>query len=90
LVSISPDAGVPGQSVAIQGAGFMSADGMIIVTFGVEVAPTQCPTQEGCVVTVPPGEPGQTSVPVQLKTAAGESNILTFRYSSSSSSSPSA
>jgi hypothetical protein len=83
LSTISPDAGTPGQTVTIQGNGLMSSDGLIVVTFGVQTAPTHCPSQAGCVVTVPPPPPGQPSVPVQVRTSSGVSNALTFRYSTS-------
>ena len=80
LSAISPDVGQPGQTVDIQGTGLMSADGLIVVMFGAQQASTSCPSQQGCVVTVPPPLPGQPAVPVQVKTAAGVSNSLTFRY----------
>ncbi len=81
LSAISPSVGQQGQTVAIQGTGLMSTDGLIVVLFGPEEASTSCPSQLGCVVTVPPPPPGQPSVPVQVKTAAGVSNALTFHYS---------
>ncbi len=80
LSAISPSVGQQGQTIAIQGTGLMSADGLIVVLFGPEEASTSCPSQLGCVVTVPPPPPGQPSVPVQVKTAAGVSNALTFHY----------
>jgi hypothetical protein len=83
LSAISPNVGQPGQTVAVQGNGLTSADGLVVVLFGGEVAPTHCPTQQGCTVTVPPPPAGQPSVPVQVKTASGVSNSLTFRYSPS-------
>jgi len=83
LAAISPDAGSPGQTVTIQGSGLMSSDSLIVALFGAQTAPTHCPSQDECVVTVPPPPAGPPSVPVQVRTSGGVSNALMFRYSSS-------
>ena len=84
LTGISPDPASPGQTVTIQGDGLVSSDNVIVAMFGAQTAPTHCPTQQQCVVTVPPPSPGTPSVPVQVRTSTGVSNALTFHYSPNS------
>jgi hypothetical protein len=59
-------------------SGFASADGTIVATFDSHAAPTSCPSEQRCLVTVPPGSPG--SVVVWLRTESGVSNSRTFDY----------
>jgi hypothetical protein len=42
------------------------------------VAPTSCPAQNTCTITVPPGT--TPSAQVVITTAAGASNAVTFTY----------
>jgi hypothetical protein len=80
LASLAPSTGHPGQQITILGSGFFSTNGTIVVTFGGVVVPTRCPTEQRCVVTVPPPPRGATSVAVQLRTSTGTSNARTFSY----------
>jgi hypothetical protein len=79
LSSLSPSTGVPGESVVVSGANFLSADGQIVARFGGQVAFTDCPAASSCTVTVPTA-PGPASLPVTITTSAGTSNPLTFDY----------
>jgi IPT/TIG domain len=81
LESLSPALGTPGQVITASGGNFFSgADGRILAYFGSQEAPTSCPTQSTCTVTVPTlsGPPGD--VPVTVTTDGGTSNALTFTY----------
>ncbi|MCU1489613.1 MAG: hypothetical protein JWM85_1018 [Acidimicrobiaceae bacterium] len=78
LSSLTPDVASAGQSVTLYGSNFSSSNGVIIATFDGRAAPTRCPTEQKCVITVPPGLSG--TVTVRLRTATGTSNGLSFRY----------
>jgi hypothetical protein len=80
IASLSPSSGSSGQTVQVSGSNFLSSDGQIVATFGGQVAPTSCPTQTTCTVTVPPGSPPSGSAPVTITTSAGTSNAITFNY----------
>jgi hypothetical protein len=58
----------------------MSSDGQIVATFNGQVAPTSCPAQNTCTITVPPPPPGSQSAQVTITTASGTSNAVTFTY----------
>jgi hypothetical protein len=47
--------------------------------FNGQVAPTSCPAQNTCTVTVPPSLGGATAQ-VTITTASGTSNVVTFMY----------
>jgi hypothetical protein len=81
VTSLAPAAGGPGTSVTITGSGFLSADGMIVAEMDGQAAPTSCPDQTTCTVTVPtlPATPGP--VPVTVTTSAGTSAPISFSYS---------
>jgi hypothetical protein len=76
LSSLEPNTGAVGQVLTLTGSGFMSANGTIVATFNSHPAPTRCPSERLCLVTVPAGLHG--SVAVRLHTESGESNALTF------------
>lgn len=78
--SLSPSSGAAGQTVTITGANFLSSDGHIVATFNGQVAPTSCPAQTTCTVTVPPAN-GARSAQVTVTTAGGASNPVPFTYS---------
>lgn len=80
ISALDPASGVAGQGIEIAGANFLSSSGQIVATFNGQVAPTTCPAQSTCTVTVPPG-PGAGSVQVVITTSAGSSNPVTFTYS---------
>ncbi|MGP0032171.1 MAG: IPT/TIG domain-containing protein [Acidimicrobiales bacterium] len=80
LSSLSPAAGGAGQTVTISGSGFLSANGQIVASFGGQVAPTDCPDQTTCVVSVPDMGGLSSAVPVTVTTDTGTSNTLTFDY----------
>jgi hypothetical protein len=79
LGALGPAEGRPGVTVTLVGSGFLSRDGRIVATFGSEPAPTRCPSQDRCLVTVPPGRPGSTVV-VRVHTASGTSTGLPFSF----------
>lgn len=62
------------------GANFLSTSGQIVATFNGQVAPTSCPAQNTCMVTVPLMT-GSSSAQVVITTANGASNPETFTYS---------
>lgn len=80
IASLSPSSGSSGQTIAVAGSNFLSSDGQIVATFGGQVAPTSCPSQTTCTVTVPSGSPSSGTVPVTITTSAGTSNSITFTY----------
>ena len=53
ISSLSPASGAAGQTVMVSGANFLSTSGQIVATFNGQVAPTSCPAQNTCTVTVP-------------------------------------
>jgi hypothetical protein len=78
IASLSPSSGSAGQSVTIAGSNFLSTSGQIVATFNGQVAPTSCPAQSTCTVTVPPST--SPSAQVVITTAGGASNAVTFSY----------
>ena len=78
ISSLAPS-GSAGQSIQVAGANFLSSSGQIVAMFNGTVAPTSCPAQNTCTVTVPPSS-GGTSAQVTITTAGGTSNALTFTY----------
>jgi hypothetical protein len=80
LSALSPHTGGAGQVVVVSGANLMSADGMVLARFGGQEAPTSCPVQTSCTVTVPANVAQGGVVPVTITTDAGTSNALTFDY----------
>jgi hypothetical protein len=81
LSSLEPAAGTAGEQVTVVGRALFSADGTIIATFDGAAVPTRCPSEQRCIITVPPPPRGATSVVVKLRTPSGTSNPVTFRYS---------
>ena len=79
ISSLSPASGSAGQSVMVSGANFLSTSGQIVATFNGQVAPTSCPAQNTCTVTVPSSN--APSAQVVITTAGGASNAETFTYS---------
>ncbi len=80
ISALSPANGAAGQGIQVAGANFLSSDGQIVATFNGQVAPTSCPAQNVCTVTVPPMASG-ASAEVTITTAGGTSNAVTFTYS---------
>ena len=80
LSSLTPPEGSSGQTVTVSGANLFSADGQILTRFGGQTAPTSCPTQTSCMVTVPANASPSSSVPVTITTDSGTSNSLIFVY----------
>lgn len=80
IASISPSSGAAGQGIQVAGSNFLSSDGQIVASFNGQVAPTSCPAENACTVTVPPMS-GSQSAQVTITTAGGTSNSVTFTYS---------
>ena len=80
ISSLSPMSAPAGAGIQVAGANFLSSDGQIVASFNGEVAPTSCPAQNVCTVTVPPMA-GPTAARVTITTAGGTSNAVTFTYS---------
>jgi len=80
ISSLTPSSGTVGQGIQVAGANFMSSNGQIVATFNGQVAPTSCPSQTTCSITVPPPAPGSQSAQVTITTASGTSNAVTFTY----------
>jgi hypothetical protein len=78
ISSLSPASGSAGQAIVVAGANFLSSSGQIVATFDGQVAPTSCPAQNTCDVTVPAST--SPSAQVVITTAGGASNALTFTY----------
>jgi IPT/TIG domain len=79
ISSLSPSSGTAGQGIQVAGANFLSTSGQIVATFNGQVAPTSCPAQNTCTITVPPST--SPSAQVVITTASGTSNAVTFTYS---------
>jgi hypothetical protein len=67
------------MGVQVAGTNFLSSNGQIVASFDGEVAPTSCPAQNVCTVTVPPMT-GPAAAQVTITTAGGTSNAVTFTY----------
>ena len=80
IASLSPASGSAGQGIQVAGSNFLSSSGQIVATFDGQVAPTSCPAQNTCTVTVPPMN-GSPAAQVKITTASGTSNAVTFTYS---------
>ena len=80
IASLDPASGSAGQGIQIAGSNFLSSSGHIVATFNGQVAPTSCPAQNTCSVTVPPSS-GPGTAQVVVTTAGGTSNAMTFTYS---------
>jgi hypothetical protein len=80
ISSLSPPGGAGGQTIQVAGSNFLSSDGQIVATFAGQVAPTSCPSQTTCTVTVPSLSAPPGPVPVVITTSAGTSNAVTFTY----------
>ena len=80
IASLNPASGSAGQGIQIAGSNFLSSSGQIVATFNGQVAPTSCPAQNACSVTVPPSS-GPSTAQVVVTTAGGTSNAMTFTYS---------
>jgi hypothetical protein len=81
IAALTPANGSAGQAIQVAGSNFLSSSGQIIATFDGQVAPTSCPAQNTCSVTVPPAPSGSQTAQVVITTAGGTSNTLTFTYS---------
>jgi hypothetical protein len=79
ISSLSPSSGSAGQGIQVAGANFLSTSGQIVATFNGQVAPTSCPAQNSCTITVPAST--SPSAQVVITTASGTSNAVTFTYS---------
>jgi hypothetical protein len=79
ISSLAPSSGAPGQAVQVTGANLMSSNGQIVASLGGQTAPTSCPSQTTCTVTVP-ASTASGPVPLTITTASGVSNVLTFTY----------
>lgn len=81
ISSISPNSGPAGTAVTLNGTGFFSPSGTIVVLFGQVQAPVSCPTQQTCTASAPPqASPPSPAVPVTVTTDGGRSAPVTFTY----------
>ncbi len=80
LFAISPPVARAGQALTISGVNFYSANGLIQAFVGGRGAPTRCPTETVCVVTVPQGLGSPRNLPLSIVTEAGTSNTLPVSY----------
>lgn len=78
ISSLDPSSGSAGQSVTVAGGNFLSTSGQIVATFNGQVAPTSCPAQNTCTITVPSST--SPSAQVVITTSGGTSNAVTFTY----------
>ncbi len=76
---MQPASGGAGQTVRVTGSGLYSANGTITAYVGGAAAPTSCPSQTSCTVTVPNlGGPRHTTL--FIATPSGSSNGVAFDY----------
>lgn len=81
IASISPSSGTAGGTVTLTGNGFYSPSGTVVVLFGQVQAPVSCPSQQSCVVIVPPRSPATPAKePVTIATDSGRSAPVKFTY----------
>jgi len=66
--------------LTISGANFYSPNGLVQAFVGGTDAPTRCPTETVCVVTVPQGLGPPRNLPLAIETEAGTSNTLSVSY----------
>ncbi len=80
LFTVIPSVAASGQVLTISGANFFSPDGRVQASVGGHDAPTRCPTEAVCVVTVPQdlGPPRRLSLTIETET--GTSNTLFVSY----------
>jgi hypothetical protein len=79
ITSLAPASGSPGQQIVVVGNNFLSSSGQIVGAFNGQAAPTSCPTQGTCTLTVP-APPGGPAAQVTITTSTGTSNAVTFTY----------
>jgi hypothetical protein len=80
LLSVSPSGGAAGTVVVVRGANFFSPNGLVLARFDGHPAPTDCPSQRSCTVTVPTIVAAPSTVSLTITTASGTSNALRFLY----------
>lgn len=80
LVSLEPATGHAGEQVVVVGSGLVSANGIITATFSGTETGVRCPSEQRCIVTVPPLRKGTTAASVQIATSSGVSNSRIFTY----------
>ena len=81
LSALQPDHASPGQKITVAGSGIISSNGSIAAYFGNQIASTRCPSESTCTVIVPIRPSGTSVVQLRLRTAAGYSNAMPFRFS---------
>ncbi len=80
LVSVEPRQAGPGSVLVLGGRGFFSANGVIVAEVAGHPAPTRCPQQSQCEVTVPDLHRRAGKVPISITTSSGTSNVVFFEY----------
>ena len=80
LVSVEPRQAGPGSVLVLGGRGFFSASGIIVAEVAGHPAPTRCPQQSQCEVTVPDLHRRAGKVPISITTSSGTSNVIFFEY----------
>lgn len=80
IYSIVPTSGTAGDTVSLVGADLFSTDGQLVVLFGQTPAVTRCADEQHCSAVVPALASSNAAVKVRIRSAAGNSNSLEFRY----------
>jgi hypothetical protein len=80
LVSVTPSGGGAGQVVKITGVDLYSQDGVVQGSLGGAPAPTRCPSETMCLLTLPTGLGAPQRLSLVVTTQAGASNPLPFSY----------
>ncbi len=80
LAAIFPTDGPVGTVISVSGANFFSPNGVVLARFNGQPAPTRCPSQALCTVTVPALVFPPSVLQLTITTASGTSNAVSFRY----------
>ncbi|MGH9169439.1 MAG: IPT/TIG domain-containing protein [Acidimicrobiales bacterium] len=80
LSLVAPSRGGTGTVLVIRGTNFYSPGGIVLARFDGEPAPTQCPNQNMCKVTVPQLSHAPGTLALTITTQSGTSNALSFLY----------
>lgn len=80
LVSVTPRHGRPGEVVVVHGVNLFSSNGVVVASVDGHPTGTSCPSRTACRVTIPQLGKAKANVPITIRTAAGTSNAIFFRY----------
>jgi hypothetical protein len=69
-----------GTVLVVHGSGFVSSNGIVLARFNGQAAPTNCPAENLCHVTVPQLAGSPPKISLTISTKSGTSNALLVSY----------